>query len=118
MTLSTLFSLQKGTPGYTRLVYAGLLFGLFLPGLNFVAAILAWRGRGAGDAVIESHTLNQLHIFWKSIVYVLAGLVLVYFLIGVLLIMATIIWYILRILKGLRELAANAPAENPASWLF
>ena len=118
MTLSTLFSLQKGTPGYARLVYAGLLLGLVLPGLNFVAAVFAWRGRGQGDAVMEAHTHNQISIFWKSVVYVLVGLVLTYYLFGVLLIMATIIWYLLRIVKGVKALAANQPPANPDSWLF
>lgn len=118
MTLSTLFSLQPGTAGRARLVYVGLLAGLLLPGLNVAAAVLAWQGREQGDEMIRSHTRNQLHIFCKSVVYVLIGLVLTYFLFGVLLIMATIIWYILRILRGLTALAANQPAANPESWLL
>lgn len=118
MTLAPLFSLRKGTPGHARLIYAGLLAGLLVPGLNFLAAALAWLNRGQGDAVIESHTRNQLHIFGKSVVYVAVGLVLTYFLVGVLVIMAAIIWYILRNARGLQALAANQPAENPASWLL
>lgn len=118
MTLATLFSLRKGTPGHARLIYAGLLAGLLIPGLNVAAAVLAHLNRGKGDAVLQSHTRNQIHIFWKSVVYVLIGLVLTWFLIGVLVIMAAIIWYMLRNVKGLQSLAAGAPAENPESWLF
>jgi uncharacterized membrane protein len=118
MTLATLFSLRKGTPGHARLIYAGLLAGLLVPGLNFVAAAMAYFNRGHGDAVIESHTRNQLHIFAKSVVYVGIGLILTYFLVGVLVIMAAIIWYVLRNARGLQALAANRPADNPASWLL
>lgn len=118
MTLSTLFSLQKGTPGYARLVYAGLLAGLLMPGLNVVAVVLAYLGKNAGDAALQRHALNQIHIFWKSIVYVLIGLALTWFLFGVLIIMAAFVWYILRIFKGLQALAAGQPPENPESWLF
>jgi uncharacterized membrane protein len=118
MTLTTLFSLQKGTPGYARLVYAGLLAGLLVPGLNIAAALMAWLGRDAGDAMLQRHALNQLHIFGKSVIYVLIGLVLTYFLFGVLIIVATIVWYILRLNKGLQALSAGAPPENPESWLF
>lgn len=118
MTISTLFSFDKGTPGYVRLVYAGMLAGLVLPGLNVIAAVLAWLGRDTGDEVVRSHARNQLHIFFKSVVYVLTGLVLTWFLFGVLIIMATVIWYILRIAKGLQSLAANEPAANPESWLL
>lgn len=118
MSLATLFSLRKGTPGHARLIYAGLLAGLLVPGLNFVAAAMAWRNRGEGDEAMQSHTRNHLHIFGKSVVYVAVGLVLTYFLFGVLIIMATIIWYILRNAKGLQALTAGKPAENPESWLF
>mgnify|MGYP001237941843 FL=1 len=118
MTISTLFSFSKGTPGYARLVYAGLLLGLFVPGLNAVAAVVAYLARDAGDALFQAHVKNQLHIFAKSVVYVLIGLVLTYFLFGVLIIMAAIVWYMLRITKGLQALARNAPPDNPESWLF
>ncbi len=48
----------------------------------------------------------------------LIGLVLTYFLFGVVLIMGSIIWYMLRNVRGLQALAASRPAENPQSWLF
>ncbi len=118
MTLTPFFSLESGTPGHARLIYAGLLLSLLIPGLNLVAAVFAWRARGKGDAVVQSHTRNQLHIFAKSVLYVVIGLVLTYYLFGVLLIIAAIAWYILRIAKGLKALSANAPAERPESWLF
>jgi uncharacterized membrane protein len=44
--------------------------------------------------------------------------VLTYFLFGVLLIMATIIWYILRIRKGLKALGTGTAPANPDSWLL
>lgn len=111
-------SVTPGTPGQVRLVYWAFLLGLILPGLNIVAAALAWRTRNRGDDVTRSHAANQISIFWRSVVYIAIGLVLTYFLFGVLLIMAAIIWYILRNVKGLQALAANRPAENPQSWLF
>jgi hypothetical protein len=111
-------SVTPGTPGQVRLVYWAFLLGLILPGLNVIAAVLAWRARKTGDDRTRSHAANQISIFWRSLVYVGIGLVLTYFLFGVLLIMAAIIWYILRNIKGLQALAANQPAENPQSWLF
>jgi uncharacterized membrane protein len=89
-----------------------------VPGLNVIAAALAWRARNKGDYLTRSHAANQVSIFWRSMVYVLIGLVLTYFLFGVLLIMASIIWYMLRNVRGLQALAASRPAENPQSWLF
>ena len=107
-----------GLPGHARLIYWGFLLGLILPGVNFIAAGLAWHARARGDDLVRSQYANQISIFWRSVVYVLIGLVLTWFLFGVLLILATIIWYILRVLKGLKALSAGEPPENPQSWLF
>lgn len=112
------FSVSPGTAGHVRLLYWGMLLGLFLPGLNFVAGALAWFFRARGDEAMQVHYANQFSIFWKSVIYVLAGLVLTYFLFGVLLIMSTIIWYILRIRRGLKALGANAAPANPDGWLL
>lgn len=111
-------SLTPGTQGHVRLIYSGFLIGLLLPGINVAAAAAAWFARGAGGEVMRLHYANQISIFWKSVVYVVIGLVLTYFLFGVLIIMAAVIWYILRVVKALQALAANAPPENPQSWLF
>lgn len=118
MTGSSFFSLQKGTVGRTRLVYAGLLAGLLLPGLNAVAGAYAWLGRSDADPVLRAHADNQFQVFWKSLVYVLTGLVLTYYLFGVLIIMAAIVCYVLRLVRGLQALARGEPPENPDSWLF
>jgi uncharacterized membrane protein len=115
-TLSQTFA--PGTTGQARLIYWGLLLGLVLPGVNVVAAGFAWHARARGDERVRSHHANQISIFWRSVVYVLIGLALTWFLFGVLLIIATIIWYILRVLKGLKALSACLPPENPQSWLF
>lgn len=112
------FSFTPGTPGHVRLLYWGMLLGLFLPGLNFIAGAIAWFVRTKGDDTVRTHYANQFSIFWKSVIYVAVGLVLTYFLFGVLLIMATIIWYILRIRKGLQALGAGASPANPDGWLL
>lgn len=112
------FSLVTGTAGHVRLLYWGLLLGLILPGINFVAGGFAWYANGKGDDLTRSHYANQFSIFWKSVIYVLVGLVLTYFLFGVLIIMATIVWYILRVRRGLQALGKAEPPANPDSWLL
>lgn len=107
-----------GTPGQARLIYWGFLLGLILPGVNFIAAGFALHARARGDELARSHFANQIGIFWRSVVYVLIGLLLTWFLFGVLIIIAAIVWYILRVLKGMQALSAGLPPKNPQSWLF
>jgi uncharacterized membrane protein len=107
-----------GTPGHARLIYWGFLLGLVLPGMNVISAGLAALARKQADAITAAHYHNQLSLFTKSVVYVLTGLVFTYFLFGVVIIMAVIIWYILRVRKGLQALKSGAPPVNPDSWTF
>lgn len=110
--------IPAAVPGAARLAYWALLLGLLIPGLNIAAAAYAWQARSKAGDLAREHFDNQISIVWRSVIYLAVGLVLTYFLFGVLLIMATIMWYILRILKGLRSLSAGLPPENPQSWLF
>lgn len=107
-----------GTPGHARLVYWGFLVGLILPGTNFLAAAMAATARKAAGPLTASHYHNQISIFLKSVIYVLTGLIFTYFLFGVVIIMAVIIWYILRVLRGMKALRGGEPAVNPDSWTF
>lgn len=107
-----------GTPGHARLIYWGFLLGLVLPGMNFIAAAFAAAARKGAGTLAEAHYHNQISIFLKSVIYVLTGLVFTYFLFGVVIIIAVIIWYTLRVLKGLGSLRACEPPANPDSWTF
>jgi len=112
------FSVLPGTAGHVRLLYWGLLVGLVLPGLSLIAAGLAWLSRNRGEEAVRSHYTNQVSLFWKSLIYIAVGLLLTYFLIGVLVLIASLVWYMLRIGRGLRALGQGAPAQNPDGWLF
>jgi len=46
------------------------------------------------------------------------GAVLTVVLIGILILLAALIWYIVRSIKGMQALSAGQPIENPGSWLF
>jgi len=46
------------------------------------------------------------------------GIVLMAVLVGAFILLATLIWYIVRCVKGMQALSAGQPIENPGSWLF
>ena len=71
-----------------------------------------------GNAKLESHYNNQINIFWKGLLYSVIGVVLTAVLIGILILLAALIWYIVRCIKGMQALSAGQPIENPGSWMF
>jgi uncharacterized membrane protein len=79
---------------------------------------MAYIGKGQGNALLDNHYTNQIHIFWKGLLYVVVGFLLTAILVGFLVLLAALVWYIIRIVKGMQALAANQPIENPGSWLL
>lgn len=112
-------STRAGTAGNARLIYFLYLFApILFQLLALVGVVMAYLGKGKGDPLVENHYSNQINIFWKMLAYCLIGGVLSVILIGIPILLAAIVWYIVRIVKGIQALGENRPVENPESWLF
>ena len=118
MTDSNQISVDPNTKGNANLIYILYLVGIVVGITPIIGVIMAYRGKGQGNAVLDSHYNNQIHIFWKGLLYSVIGIVLTAVLIGVLVLLAALIWYIVRCVKGMQALSAGQPIENPGSWLF
>lgn len=112
-------SMQGGTAGNARLIYFLFLFAPILFQLLAIAGVvMAYLGKGQGDALIDNHYRNQINIFWKMLLYCVIGGVLSVILIGMLILLAAIVWYIVRVVKGIQALGEGRMVEHPESWLF
>lgn len=111
-------SLQEGSTGNVNLIYILYLVSIIVGVTSIIGVIMAYMGRGKADPVMASHYTNQIHIFWKALLYSLIAFVLTFVLIGLLLFIGILIWYIIRIVKGMQALGRGEPAENPTSWFL
>lgn len=118
MSDTTPLSVDPNTKGNANLVYILYLVGVVVGITTLVGVVMAYIGKGKGDAILESHYNNQINIFWKGLLYSLIGAVLTVVLVGILILLATLIWYIIRCVKGMQALSAGQPIENPGSWLL
>tara|TARA_R110000787_G_scaffold28182_1_gene77056 strand:- start:14858 stop:15214 length:357 start_codon:yes stop_codon:yes gene_type:complete len=118
MTDSNQISVDPNTKGNANLIYILYLVGIVIGVTPIIGVIMAYIGKGQGDPVLESHYNNQINIFWKALLYSLIGAVLTVVLIGILILLAALIWYIVRCIKGMQALSAGQPIENPGSWMF
>jgi len=118
MTDSNQISVDPNTKGNANLIYILYLVGIVVGITPIIGVIMAYMGKGQGNAVLDSHYNNQINIFWKGLLYSVIGIVLTAVLIGVLVLLAALIWYIVRCVKGMQALSAGQPIENPGSWLF
>ena len=112
-------STNPNESGNANLIYILLLAGFVTGGITtIIGVVMAYMAKGEAPDWLKSHYHNQINIFWKSLLYWLIGGVLLFVLIGALVMLAALIWYIVRIVKGMQALAKGEPLEHPASWGF
>ncbi len=111
-------SVDPNTKGNANLIYILYLVGIVVGVTAIVGVVMAYIGKGQGNALLENHYNNQINIFWKGLLYMFVGVILSAILIGFLVLLAALVWYIIRIVKGMQALSANQEIENPGSWLL
>lgn len=119
MAESPTISIEPGSRGNANLIYfLYIVAPVFFQMLALVGVVMAYLGKGKGDALVENHYRNQINIFWKMLLYCVVSGLLTFILIGLLLFLAALVWYIVRIVKGMQALVAGEMVENPGSWLL
>ncbi len=87
-------------------------------GLSALAGvILAYVKQDTLDPVLASHLKFQIRTFWIGLVAGLVGLVLTIVFIGVLILIALAIWWLIRNVVGLIRLLEGKPINDPKTWV-
>lgn len=118
MSDPTQISVDPNTRGNANLVYILYLVAIVIGVTSIVGVIMAYVAKDQADPLLKSHYDNQINIFWKGLLYMLIGVVTSVILIGFLVLLAALVWYIVRCVKGMQALSAGQPIENPGSWVF
>lgn len=111
-------SMQGGNAGNVNLIYILYLVSIAVGVTGLVGLVMAYIGKDGADELTTSHYNNQINIFWKTLLFSVISFVTMFILIGFLLMIATLVWYIIRVVKGMQALGRNEPIANPGSWGF
>jgi len=114
----TEISMQGGSSGNANLIYILYLVSILVGVTGLVGVIMAYIGKGEADAVTLSHYNNQIGIFWKSLLFFVVSFFLMFILIGFITMLVTLVWYIMRSVKGMQALGRGEAIANPGSWGF
>ena len=101
-----------------QLVYVLYLVGLVVGVTMVVGVVWAYVARGDSEDWLRTHFRYQVRTFWLAALYVVIGVALLLVGIGVLVLLAVFLWWIVRCVKGLRQLERRQPVENVETWLF
>lgn len=104
--------------GYVFAVYALYTLGFFTVITTVVGLIIAHVKAATASGVWLSHFQFQIRTFWVGLLYFVVGFALLYFYIGLIIILWWTIWTLVRIIKGAILLHDQRPIANPSSWLF
>ena len=104
--------------GLALIVYILYLAGFLTAFTPIIGVIIAYIQSDTADPVARSHFQFQIRTFWILLLYVAVGLVLTVVGIGVLILLWSLVWSIVRNIKGILALNENKPIADPQSWMF
>ncbi len=102
----------------TQIVYLCQALSFFF-GITVIAGvILNYLKRDEVKGTwLESHFVWQIRTFWIGLMASFVGFILVFILIGFLILAATLVWIIYRVIRGYLLLDADKPIENPNAFI-
>lgn len=102
--------------GAATIVYILYLVGLLLGITTIIGVIVAYVFRDGAAPWLRTHYRYQIGTFWIGLLYLAIGLVTTFILIGYLILLFTLFWYLIRCIKGLRLVSDGYAVSKPATW--
>jgi uncharacterized membrane protein len=104
--------------GSAKLVYilylASIVFGI----TGLIGLIMAYINKGDAPEWLKTHYRYQIRTFWIGFLYFFIGAITSLILIGYIILLFTVIWLIVRCIKGMKALDQQQAHPNPTGWFF
>jgi uncharacterized membrane protein len=108
---------DEATIKATYVIYI-LYMLICVPALPLLGIIFAYIFENDAKSILKSHYTYLIRSFWIGLLYFSISASLVLLLIGFALLPICIIWWLIRLVKGLKSLMRNEPISNPKTWIF
>ncbi|WP_306251901.1 DUF4870 domain-containing protein [Parvularcula sp. IMCC14364] len=118
MSDSSEVSANPGVTGNANIIYILYLVGIATCITTIIGVIMAYVAKDEAPDWLKTHYHNQIHVFWKLILYSIICAALTLVVIGLLLFVVLLIWYIVRCVKGLQYASRGEAYPNPSGWGF
>ena len=104
--------------GNTKVVYILYLGGILIGLLALIGVIIAYVSRNDSGGWVNDHYRFQIRTFWIGLLYMAVSGAATVIVIGWLLLLATLVWWIVRCVKGLQCMSRSEPYPNIETWLW
>ncbi len=104
--------------GQAKVIYVLYLAGFIVGVTPLIGVVMAYLAKGEAPEWLDTHYRYQIRTFWIAFLYTFVSVLLTVILIGILGLLATAVWLIVRCIKGFQALDRGEPIENVATWMF
>ncbi|MCH8142019.1 MAG: hypothetical protein IH908_10535 [Proteobacteria bacterium] len=104
--------------GQAKVIYVLYLAGFIVGVTPLIGVVMAYLAKGEAPEWLDTHYRYQIRTFWIGFLYTFVSVLLTVILIGILGLLATAVWLIVRCIKGFQALDRGEPIENVATWMF
>ena len=101
-----------------KLVYILYFLGFVIAITTLAGLIVAYLKRGEAGAIARTHYTFLIRTFWIGLLFSIIGAVTTMILIGFLIIAATVVWALIRLIKGFMLANEDKPIPDPETWLW
>jgi Predicted membrane protein len=101
-----------------KIVYILYLVAIVVGLTSLIGVIMAYINKDDAPDWVKSHYQYQIRTFWIGLLYSLIGVLLLAVFVGILVLLAVLVWYIVRCIKGMNYLEKGQAHPDPITWLF
>lgn len=114
---STELQQSDGSPTTAKIIYVLYLVSILFGFTSIVGLVMAYIYRSDAPEWLQQHYRYQIRTFWIGLLYTIVSSLMTMFLIGYVMLLAGLIWYIARCVKGLKALGEMRTVDNAGTWL-
>jgi len=101
-----------------KVIYILYIVGTIIGLTAVIGVVMAYVNKEETDHWLQTHYRFQIRTFWIGLLYFVIGTVTFQLLFGILILVFTFFWMVIRCAKGLKQLENQQPVKNLESWLF
>ena len=109
---------NENSEGMAKVVYILYLVSILVGLTSIIGVIIAYINKGEAAEWLKSHYQFQIRTFWIGLLFGFIGTVTAVILIGWLVLLFTLVWFIIRCAKGIQALDKKTAYPNPTTWMF
>jgi uncharacterized membrane protein len=109
---------EEQNKSITQVIYGLYAASLIVGVTSIVAVIINYVKRDeVAGTLYESHFTWQIRTFWIGLGLSVLGWITIFILVGFLILLGTLIWFIYRIVVGWLRLSEGKPIEKPEAFI-